>query len=701
MTNNTKKRILLTAALFLMAIVTLVSCGKGKNKKDYLPLVKNSQSAIVIVRPNESTDVEKEIAQNLKNKLTSLLNTEVPITVDKGFDESNYSEGAYVVCVGKTSFSQTEKFLSKQKDEGFGVKLSKNVIVVAATNDIYLELAADEFMKSVVEDGGAYYLDKDKLDFTSGKLETTTIVSNKSTDYKIVCEDTTESTSKETHYSVLLASRIVDAFKKNFGAEIALQDDNLSPEGKEIIIGACPRRKSATAIAKELSYNDYSITIDKDGNVFICGKNYENTSLAVDKFVEIANSQAKSKDFKLANVFSRNYSINEMPTVPLYEDSKDFKLISSVENRYALYYNQTTVEKYENYLEKLEKSGYELVARNEISDNIFATYQNSDSIVNCYYTARNFTVRVCVDSKETTKLYNYEPQNVDAITTPMLIQYTSGCAYLIRLEDGTFIVYDGGMPYEEIRDNLYNSLKQYNVTGQTPVIRAWMFSHPHEDHLGGFFKFAEKFSGKVDLQQIVFNFPTRTHYYATIDDAPTGATILETRIEKFLTYCKKYYPKADIVTGHTGQIMYFGNTKVEILHTHEDDFPGHIEKGNQISMVARFNIAGQKILLTGDLYTTSSDIIVDMFGDHLKSDIVQIPHHGYAGGTVGLYNHVQAEMCMFPTPVSEYLKVKDKSYNAAAIKIAKQVLVLNGKKDMMVLNLPYQSAEGEKWNQKK
>ena len=188
-----------------------------------------------------------------------------------------------------------------------------------------------------------------------------------------------------------------------------------------------------------------------------------------------------------------------------------------------------------------------------------------------------------------------------------------------------------------IYKNIYESLKKYNVTNTKPIVRAWMYSHPHVDHVGGFFNFSENYAGDIVVQQFIYNNPTRSHYQYTIDDPPDGDVLLEDRINKFLNYCDKYYPSADVVVGHTGQIMYFGNTKAEILHTHEDDYPTHLAAGNQISMLVRFTFDNQTILFTGDMHQTSAPIIVNMFGDHLKSDILQIPHHGYNGGDSDMY----------------------------------------------------------------
>ena len=701
-----KKHLLIALSLILCALMLFTSCGdKGKDNdkisenkipNTYAPLVKDSQAMIVIVRADRAKDEEKAVAMALKEELSDMLGTTVAITVDWNFDASKYPEGTYFVCVGNTELDVTKNYLAAYDFDMFGVKLEGNTVVVTSNNSAYLELATKEFTKAVVEVDGVCYLDTAALDYNSGEIVSTTVIDGKTSEYTLVYTNT----KGQSDYPVDLAKDMAAELKDAFGVDIPVKDDYSGNYGKEIIIGACPRRAAVEGLADDLGYNEFKINLLDNGSIVIIGKNYETTRLGIEKFVSMAKAQAKSGEFKFASVLSGKYTAEGMPNVPLFEDSTDFELISSVLGSSAMYYKNTSVERYENYLGVLEKAGFELVVRNEIKGNLFATYQNDEAIVNCYYTAHDSSIRVCVDSKETTALHNYEPQETETKTTPMLIQFTSGCGYIIRLEDGTFVIYDSGMSNNQVYKNLNECLAKYNVTGTKPIVRAWIYSHPHVDHVGGFFKFCESYANNIIVKQFVFNNPTRTHYEYTIDDPPTGDVILEDRIFKFLDYCEKYYPNADIVTAHTGQIMYFGEMKTEILHTHEDDYPTHLAAGNQISVLARFTVDGQTLLLTGDMHQTSAPIIVKMFGSHLKSDFLQIPHHGYNGGTAEFYKSVKATTIIYTNNLESYQANKYKNAGDVAHSIAKQVLVPVDELDIIAFELPYQASYGTKWNRK-
>ena len=167
-----------------------------------------------------------------------------------------------------------------------------------------------------------------------------------------------------------------------------------------------------------------------------------------------------------------------------------------------------------------------------------------------------------------------------------------------------------------------------------------------------------------------------------------------------IRYCNDYYPKTDIVMAHTGQIMYFGSTKAEILHTYEDDYPTHVIAGNQISVLVRFTFAGQTVLFTSDMHQNSAPYVVAMFGDYLRSDILQIPHHGYNGGTADFYNKVQASVIMYTNDLAGFTANRGKNNSDVAIRLAKQVLVPTDMTDMPVFELPYAMSTGQKWNRK-
>ena len=83
-----------------------------------------------------------------------------------------------------------------------------------------------------------------------------------------------------------------------------------------------------------------------------------------------------------------------------------------------------------------------------------------------------------------------------------------GMSYAIRLSDGRYIVIDGGREFEPDAQRLYNCLKEGSPF-DTPVIAAWIFTHPHSDHFHCFIKFFDMYQGKVDIERFLYYFPER------------------------------------------------------------------------------------------------------------------------------------------------------------------------------------------------
>ena len=174
---------------------------------------------------------------------------------------------------------------------------------------------------------------------------------------------------------------------------------------------------------------------------------------------------------------------------------------------------------------------------------------------------------------------------------------------------------------------------------RTIEIAAWIFSHSHGDHYGAFKSFTTKYADRVNIEYFIYNAPSSS-VYSSFD------TFLEKTV---LSYIPKYYPDTKILKPHTGQILKFCNVEFEVLYTHENYAYGKISLLNDSSLVLRVNMNGKTILLTGDAETGGSGVLCKMYGSYLKSDVLQINHHGYSGGTVELYDYANPTYTLWPT----------------------------------------------------
>ena len=89
--------------------------------------------------------------------------------------------------------------------------------------------------------------------------------------------------------------------------------------------------------------------------------------------------------------------------------------------------------------------------------------------------------------------------------------------------------------------------------------------------------------------------------------------------------------------------------ELEFLFTPEDIYPRTLRYFNNASSVFTISANGTKFLVTGDICDQSSDIIVKRYGSYLKSDIVQVSHHGNIGATSEFYDCVDPAVALWPT----------------------------------------------------
>ena len=102
---------------------------------------------------------------------------------------------------------------------------------------------------------------------------------------------------------------------------------------------------------------------------------------------------------------------------------------------------------------------------------------------------------------------------------------------------------------------------------------------------------------------------------------------------------------------HTGQVFWVRNVKVEVLNTPEDIFPEHADRYydfNDTTAVTRLTVNGKTFLNLGDAYHVSSRVMVELWGNELKSDYCTLAHHGWGGCTRSLYDHVCPTLVLVP-----------------------------------------------------
>lgn len=217
-----------------------------------------------------------------------------------------------------------------------------------------------------------------------------------------------------------------------------------------------------------------------------------------------------------------------------------------------------------------------------------------------------------------------------------------GMGYIISCDDGSIVVIDGSYDEEDVEIMLHWLRKI--TKKENPVIDAWLITHAHPDHHYCLKGMGEKYADIVTLKKAVYAFPDN-ETFEKIDPRVISQTELVKAAVKNFKGC-------EVVTPKLGDLYQFGSLKIEVLLTYKELLkynPNAKITINDTSTVYRVEVDGQKILFAGDIQEAADRVIIDLHGENLKSDAVQMAHHGCGNGSnFEFYERVNPRYLLWP-----------------------------------------------------
>ncbi|MBO4323401.1 MAG: hypothetical protein J5836_01945 [Clostridia bacterium] len=321
----------------------------------------------------------------------------------------------------------------------------------------------------------------------------------------------------------------------------------------------------------------------------------------------------------------------------------------------------TTVEECREYADFLEKSGFKKQAEREISAGKECFYN-----INLYYafTGKGKQLFVFWDASVRSVFITAEALGALPETHPIPLGEkrvtatfaqaglkVGGMCYIVRLSSGEFVVIDGGKHFEEDVDGVYEYLKEHSPFDK-PIVALWIFTHSHKDHIGMATLFLEKYSAEVEIKAFSYQFPDCDKISVSMDSVPDMKELIA-KLEKNIA---ANYPEALIYALHTGQTYRLFGAEIEILWSVDDTYPSFYTSFNDMSAAMRLKFdSGKTVMIMGDCMSESNKLIAGRYGDYLKSDIMQVVHHGLLGGDKCLYKLVNPDICFWPQKEERFL----------------------------------------------
>ena len=205
---------------------------------------------------------------------------------------------------------------------------------------------------------------------------------------------------------------------------------------------------------------------------------------------------------------------------------------------------------------------------------------------------------------------------------------------VIKSPNGKLIVIDGG--WEADADKLSSLILQ-----QGGKVDAWLITHPHEDHVGALCAILNDTGRKIKIDKIYCSLAT-PDWYRQI--SPTGAGIADQLLSAFTKL------PVGTVTNNIGRgtEINIDDVNIRVLNNRG----AYTYNGvNNSSLVYKIRVSGQSILVLGDLaYDGGKDLTKSCTAAELKSDIVQMAHHGQQGVDQDAYALIAPTTCLWPSP---------------------------------------------------
>lgn len=655
------KRFFALILSLLMLLFVLTSCNGKENdeadKGDVLPEnIEVDLSEYSIIYSKENSSVNKKQASELQFIIKETASIELELKNDKEDEEEKE------ILVGMTNREQSADVYRKINGRGYAIGVvGEKIIITAYDNELLSDAFAyfgDTYLKDV--DGTRLTLSS-TLCYVSEPLTTTDIVRDGKANYSIVRPE-------QASYNITECTKgLFNTVSQLTGVSINLTTDYLkageTPDSStlEILVGDT-NRPETQQVKDSLGINEYAI--QKVGNkIVIVGSSESLTVRAKDAFIDIVRDSLgymvdEKCDLLIKNDVYKNDSGNSnwLIDAPKYVGGALSGIADVSEDAYELVYNDTNAEEFDRYCEALEEQGYTLYGENEINENLYRSYyKDNKELVYTYYTKKDNSVRIIVSPFNDGLLpLTFEATNkvTDFSVTQLKLDFANsgnGMSYIITLEDGSFIIIDGGSAGNSSCKNadwLHQKLQALNKREGTPVIAAWYLTHIHQDHCGAFADFATKYGSQYILEYAIHNLPTK--YIGDRDSDNLQSKFYENG--KYAKAVNAFVGEAKTVRVHTGMKFNIHGAEFEVLYTWEDCFPTGIETQNDCSVVTKMTLAGQTFFWTGDIQKQASDIIMENFGSYVKSDYLQLAHHGWAnGGSWELYRAVDPTVVFWST----------------------------------------------------
>lgn len=217
-----------------------------------------------------------------------------------------------------------------------------------------------------------------------------------------------------------------------------------------------------------------------------------------------------------------------------------------------------------------------------------------------------------------------------------MLNWNMGCM-IFKSRAGKIVVIDGGHASET--DRFMRILRK--ISGkEVPHVSAWLFSHLHSDHYGVYQTLCsdEKYRGALTVDGFYCDLVTEEFYTTLSPERWAGyAEVRKTLLNSENTVGAKVH------TVKAGDVITVDELEFKVIHVPQQEYFTKMNT-NDSSVVYKFTYDGkQTMMLLGDAEYVCSNDLTNNCAELLKSDVVQVGHHGCGNVSGECYKLIGAD----------------------------------------------------------
>ena len=541
------------------------------------------------------------------------------------------------------------------------IKIISCLLILATVCSLLASCASDAEKESDTNDSDVISTGEGGEDIdASGLIQ---VFSNGAYTAKLIRGDLASAFEKEVY------AEIRELFKKRTGVNPALDTDFVAAgevkyDGPAILIGETNYDESKAAYKK---LGNDSATATVSGNKYVIAFS---SADAADKLITTLKTNLNKKATKEAISIDSSWKISakvdflssgnetfdetgliKSATLPNLGTSYDAGQGSKT-------YIKTNANKaaFDTLCQEIAAKGLKKYTTNQIGNNLFATYVTQTQIVHVMFFANRNEIRTAVDKRGTgTGGFALPGLSGDnkykkTTTSEMIVcdisnaDWPGGMCIIFKLADGRFFIIDAGMGGKMADGGdgrkwigsssgwIYATLAKHADDPKNIEVAGWLITHVHSDHAGGLYDMALGYHGKSGSSTKHTVMPKEVTKYIKIDTIIYNqpATTKFGRNGWMTTIIEAFNVK-NVVKAHPGQVFYYADLELTIYGAQDIMLENSGSSGdlNDFSVVSRAKFNGKTALFLGDSDTIPNPRLAAIYKETLKSDMLQLAHHGY------------------------------------------------------------------------